>query len=106
MTDLIALAKECGAHVGTKETLEHGVEPYIFITGANLAAFADRIRKEEREKVLRVMKSRYDHEVAAAAHHADKWYVAYEYHMKRQAAMSDLMEAVRASFSEHAERRE
>jgi hypothetical protein len=51
MTDqLLSLAREAGAHIGKKTTIERGVEPYIFITESQLTAFAERIRQDERER--------------------------------------------------------
>lgn len=49
----------------------------------------------ERERVIAAAKARYDHEVSAVAHHT-KQYDAYDWHMTRQAAMADMLDAIRA----------
>jgi hypothetical protein len=71
--------------------------PGLYIADESaLATFAERIRQDERERVLKVAQSRYDHEAKGAAHHAGRWHAAYEYHMTRQAAMSDMLDAIRS----------
>lgn len=48
--------------------------------------------KEERARLLALMKKRAAHESAAAAHHSGKRHSAYEWHLTRHAAMCDLID--------------
>ena len=49
---------------------------------------------QERERLLTLAKKRADYEASAAAHHAGKWHAAHEHHLKRHAAMRDLIDAL------------
>jgi hypothetical protein len=88
---LIELARECGA----SSTPIWG-PPTVTFTADQLATFRARVRAEAMEELLAVAKSRYDHEVAGAAHHFRTWYAGYEYHIDRAKGMSDMMDALRS----------
>lgn len=60
----------------------------------HMRAFAAQERAAERERLLALAKKRADYEASAAAHHAGRWHVAHEHHLKRHAAMRDLIEAL------------
>jgi hypothetical protein len=92
---LLSIARESGAETGAWID-EPSVTWVQFYCLKDLAGFVERIRQDERERVLKAAKSRYDHEAKGAAHHAGRWHAAYEYHMTRQAAMSDMLDAIRS----------
>lgn len=64
------------------------------IAPSDATALRERLAAE-RERVIAAAKARYDHEVSAVVHHA-KQYDAYDWHMARQAAMADMLDAIRA----------
>lgn len=63
---------------------------------AILAAAEPVIRADERERILAVARDRAAHEASAAAHHAGNWHPAHEHHLKRHAAMQDVIGAIRS----------
>src|SRR4051794_11534260 len=100
-SDLLALARECGADTyerskGAFYGRSLGSYTVVTCTEPQLAEYTRRIRQEERERILAIAKSRYDHEVAGAVHHAGTWDAAYDYHMERQGAMADMLDAISA----------
>lgn len=59
-------------------------------------AYVARAVAQERERILVVAKARYDHEAAGAVvAHSANWHAAFEWHMTRQAAMGDMLDAIR-----------
>lgn len=50
----------------------------------------------ERERLLALATKRADYEVNAAAHYAVQWPVAHEHHLKRHAAIRDLIADLKA----------
>ena len=62
------------------------------------AAEGASLSNAELERVIERCKARMDYEAKAAAHHCGTWHEAYEYHLTRFAAMSDLMDVMRSNF--------
>ena len=67
-----------------------------------MTALADELPRQQArcrvivERAIAKCKERMDYEAKAAAHYVGTWHAAYDYHMTRFVAMSDLMDVMRA----------
>lgn len=76
-----------------------GTPTEVLSTPFTPTALNDLVEKVERrtiEQCAEMLKSKHSHEVAGATHHAGNWHAAYDYHMTRQAVLSETLDAIRA----------
>lgn len=88
-------AREANLRATWAAYLDGGPFPLYVASETDDAALRERLAAE-RERVIAAAKARYDHEVSAVAHYAGRDSPAYDWHMTRQAAMADMLEALRA----------